>query len=118
MNLKQELQKLNDRLDKYRRKLAAAEQRKDQIIIVQFKNGIDEVSTKIAALKSQQTHQLSNKSRAIKGLAFHRPLTKAEQSDMGKLKKSVPGLVVVHPTTALGREIGVEAVTGFAPAEF
>jgi len=37
---------------------------------------------------------------------------------MGKLKKSVRGLVVVHPLTALGREIGVTAVTGFAPASF
>lgn len=33
MNLKQELQQLNDRLDKYRRKLDAAEKRGDQAVI-------------------------------------------------------------------------------------
>lgn len=27
---------------------------------------------------------------------------------MGKLKKSVRGLVVVHPMTALGREMGLQ----------
>jgi len=51
-------------------------------------------------------------------LAFNRPLTPAEQADMGKLKKSVRGLIVVHPLTAIGREIGVEVVTGFAPRKF
>ncbi len=33
---------------------------------------------------------------------------------MGKLKKSVRGLVVVHPMTALGREMGLKEMTGFA----
>jgi ribosome-associated protein len=37
---------------------------------------------------------------------------------MGKLKKSVRGLIVVHPLTALGRELTVEKVTGFAPKKF
>ncbi|SQB40511.1 Protein of uncharacterised function (DUF2810) [Citrobacter koseri] len=32
---------------------------------------------------------------------------------MGKLKKSVRGLVVVHPMTALGREMGLKEMTGF-----
>ncbi|MGL4836147.1 MAG: YibL family ribosome-associated protein, partial [Shewanella sp.] len=40
MNLKQELQQLNDKLDKFRRKLAAAEQRGDAAIIAQFKREI------------------------------------------------------------------------------
>ncbi len=37
---------------------------------------------------------------------------------MGKLKKSVRGLVVVHPMTALGREMGLKEMTGFARSEF
>ena len=73
---------------------------------------------KIAKLKGQQGRQLSDKGGVIKAMPFSRPLTKAEQADMGQLKKSVRGLVVVHPLTALGREIGVTAVTGFAPASF
>ena len=32
---------------------------------------------------------------------------------MGKLKKSVRGLVVVHPMTELGREMGLKEMTGF-----
>ncbi len=118
MNLKQELQQLNNRLDKCRRKLKAAEERNDHEIISQFKNEIAKINQKVTELKSSQNQQLSNKGQGVKALAFNRELTKAEQADMGKLKKSVRGLVVVHPMTALGREIGVTAVTGFAPAQF
>lgn len=41
-----------------------------------------------------------------------------EQADMGKLKKSVRGLVVVHPLTALGREMGLQEMTGFSKTAF
>ncbi|MBR9726989.1 YibL family ribosome-associated protein [Shewanella intestini] len=118
MNLKQELQTLNDKLDKCRRKLAAAEQRGDTTIIMQFKKEIATVTKRIASIKSQQTRQLSKEGSEVMSLAFNRALTKAEQADMGKLKKSIKGLVVVHPMTALGREMGIKAVTGFAPAKF
>jgi len=118
MNFKQELQTLNNRLDKYRGKMVSARQRNDRVIIAQFQTEIDSLTQKIAHLKSQQGEQMSNKGSSIKALAFNRTLTKAEQADMGKLKKSVRGLVVVHPMTAIGREIGVTKVTGFAPAKF
>ncbi len=48
-------------------------------------------------------------------LPFRRAITKKEQADMGKLKKSVRGLVVVHPMTALGREMGPERDDRFRP---
>ncbi|NKF50406.1 YibL family ribosome-associated protein [Shewanella sp. WXL01] len=118
MNLKQELHALNDKLDKFRRKLAAAEQRGDQAIVMQFKREIAAVTKKIASLKGQQSRQLNKQGGEIKNLPFNRALTKAEQADMGKLKKSVKGLVVVHPMTALGREMGITQVTGFAKAKF
>ncbi|GIU36381.1 YibL family ribosome-associated protein [Shewanella colwelliana] len=118
MNLKQELQQLNDRLDKYRRKLAAAEKRGDQAVILQFKQEINAVTKQIAHVKGQHTRQLNKQGGDVKALPFSRVLTKAEQADMGKLKKSVKGLVVVHPMTALGREMGLTKVTGFAPKEF
>ncbi len=51
-------------------------------------------------------------------LPFRRAITKKEQADMGKLKKSVRGLVVVHPMTALGREMDLKEMTGFARSEF
>jgi ribosome-associated protein len=118
MNLKQELQNLNNRLDKSQRKLAAAVQRGDAEVESQIKNDIETIDKKITSLKGQQTQQVSGKGKGIAALAFNRPITKAEQADMGKLKKSVRGLVVVHPMTALGREMGVKVVTGFASAEF
>ncbi|GGQ20988.1 YibL family ribosome-associated protein [Shewanella litoralis] len=118
MNLKQELQTLNDKLDKFRRKLAAAEQRGDATVIMQFKKEIATVTKRIASTKGQQTRELSKEGTALKTLGFKRALTKAEQADMGKLNKSVKGLVVVHPLTALGREMGIKEVTGFAPAKF
>lgn len=33
---------------------------------------------------------------------------------MGSLKKAVRGIEVVHPMTALGREMGLKVVTGYA----
>ncbi|MEH6558509.1 MAG: YibL family ribosome-associated protein [Oceanicoccus sp.] len=118
MNLKQELQNLNNRLDKYRSKLSSAERRDDKEVIAQATRGIEKITKKITNVKGQQTSQLSGKGHDIKSLAFSRALTKAEQADMGKLKKSVRGLIVVHPMTALGREIQVDVVTGYAPSKF
>jgi ribosome-associated protein len=106
MSVKQDLQKLNDHLDKYRRKLIVAEQRNDLPIMAQFKAEIDKTTTKIADLKGRQSLQVGSKAGKIKALAFNRALTKSEQADLGKLKKTVRGLVVVHPMTALGRDMG------------
>ncbi|MDB2385756.1 YibL family ribosome-associated protein [Shewanella sp.] len=118
MNLKQELQTLNDKLDKFRRKLAAAEKRGDPGVIIQFKREIATLTKRIANVKTQQTRELNKEGASVKDLKFSRVLTNAEQADMGKLKKSVRGLVVVHPMTALGREMGITQVTGFAPKAF
>ena len=51
-------------------------------------------------------------------MPHRRAITKKEQADMGKLKKSVRGLVVVHPMTALGREMGLKEMTGFSKTAF
>lgn len=118
MNLKQEQQQLNNRLDKARRKLAAAELRRDQPIILQFQQEIERLNKQIHSVKAKLSNQVSDKGIAVKALPFKRALSKAEQADMGKLKKTVKGLVVVHPLTALGRELGVTEVTGFARKEF
>jgi len=115
MDLKRELQNLNNRLDKHRSKLAAAERREDKEVIAQASRGIEKTNKKIANVKAQQASQLGDKGSDIKSLAFNRALTKAEQADMGKLKKSVRGRIVVHPMTALGREIKVDVVTGYHP---
>lgn len=54
----------------------------------------------------------------IKRLSDRLDAIRHQQADMGKLKKSVRGLVVVHPMTALGREMGLKEMTGFARSEF
>ncbi|MFC1503325.1 YibL family ribosome-associated protein [Pseudomonadota bacterium] len=118
MNLKQELQQLNNKLDKFRRKLAGAVERGDKAIAGQAKLEIAKTTKLIASMKNQQTRQMNDQGADVKSLPFKRELTKAEQADMGKLKKSVKGLVVVHPMTALGRQMGIKKVTGFAPKAF
>ncbi|QFU22121.1 YibL family ribosome-associated protein [Shewanella eurypsychrophilus] len=118
MNLKQELHELSDKLETFRRKLAAAEKRGDQAVMLQFRKEINAMTKRIASTKTQQTRELSKQGGTVVGMKFNRPLTKAEQADMGKLKKSVKGLIVVHPMTALGREMGVKVVTGFAAKKF
>ncbi|MBM7073643.1 hypothetical protein SOPP22_15585 [Shewanella sp. OPT22] len=118
MNLKQELQDLNNKLDKFRRKLSAAEGRGDEAVAMQFKKEIAAVTKRINSVKSQNSRQLSKEGSKITSLAFNRALTKQEQADLGKLKKSVKGLVVVHPMTALGREMGLTQMTGYAPNKF
>ncbi len=118
MNLNEELQQANNKLEKARRKLAAAKARNDQTMVQQFSRDIAALTKQIDSIKTQQGSQVSSKSEAVRALAFNRPLTKAEQADMGKLKKSVRGLVVVHPLTALGKELKVTEVTGYAPKAF
>ena len=118
MNLNKELQQLHHKLDKLRNKLVAAEKRDDPAVVQRFQKEISMALKKVESIKGQKSRQVNSKSESIKALAFHRELTKTEQADMGKLKKSVRGLVVVHPMTALGKEMGVTAVTGYAPKAF
>ncbi|UKA03592.1 YibL family ribosome-associated protein [Photobacterium damselae] len=118
MNLNQELQSLNNRMDKCQRKLAAAISRNDDVIIKQFRDEIEKLRKKIQNVKHRRSAKVTTQSKDAKSLSFHRALTKQEQADMGKLKKSVKGLVVVHPMTALGRSMGLKEVTGYASQPF
>ena len=118
MTVKNDLQKLNNQLDNFRHKLAAAQQCDDQAMVKKFSREIDTVTKQVDSLKGRQAQDLSGKGAVIKALAFHRVLTKAEQADMGKLKKSVKGLEVVHPLTKLGREMGISEVTGYSRKAF
>ena len=90
------------------------------------KNEIKRLSDRLDAIRHQQaelsrsvqSQKLSKEAQKLMSLPFRRAITKKEQADMGKLKKSVRGLVVVHPMTALGREMGLKEMTGFARSEF
>ncbi|MDO3384908.1 YibL family ribosome-associated protein [Gilvimarinus sp. SDUM040013] len=118
LNLQQSIQNLNNQLDKARRKLAAAKGRGDDVMAKQLQNDIRKLESELAANKEIKTREADKAAQDVKSMAFNRALTKQEQADMGKLKKSVKGLVVVHPLTAVGKKMGVKVVTGFAPKEF
>ncbi len=118
MKLKQQTQQLHNNLDKLRSKLASAKKSNDLYKYGQLQTEIAKVEKQLEASKKQQANQVNNKTSQVKALPFNRALTKQEQADMGKLKKSVKGLVVVHPLTAIGKEMGVKQVTGFAPKRF
>ncbi|MCL9782075.1 YibL family ribosome-associated protein [Vibrio sp. S4M6] len=118
MNVKNEIQQLSNRLDKCKNKLSAAKSRGDQPMITKFTDEVDQVSKKIAQLKHKQNYTLNKERKALLDMPFSREITKQEQADMGKLKKSVKGLVVVHPMTKLGKELRLEVMTGFAPNKF
>lgn len=118
MNLKNELQTIHNKLDVANRKLNAAHERGDVDVVKQFNKTIEALSKKRDSVKAQLNKQLNQQGKELSTLPFSRVLTKQEQADMGKLKKSVKGLVVVHPMTKLGREMGIKEVTGFATKEF
>jgi ribosome-associated protein len=118
MSVKEELQKIHHRLDRCKNRLAAAEKRDDKPVVKQFLQEIQTLEKKITKLKGKQQYEMGNKGTEVRNLEFKRAITKAEQADMGKLKKSVRGLVVVHPMTALGKELGLKEMTGFAPQAF
>ncbi|USD63962.1 YibL family ribosome-associated protein [Vibrio sp. SCSIO 43136] len=118
MSTKQELQKLNNRLDKCNHKLNAAKSRGDHEMISKFSDEIDKLEKKRNQLNHKQSYDLNKERKMLLDMPFSRELTKAEQADLGKLKKSVRGLVVVHPMTKIGKELRLDAMTGFAPKEF
>lgn len=114
MNIKNTLQEYNKQLDSCRRQLAIAQVTKAHDDIKKLDSQINQLNAKISEIKQVTQHQLSDKAKKIVSMKFNRILSKAEQADMGKLKKAVRGLVLVHPMTALGKEMGVTDVTGYA----
>ena len=118
MSVKEELQKIHNRLDRCKHRLDAAQKRDDQPVVKQFLHEIQTLEKKVAKLNGKKQFETGNKGTEVRNLEFKRAITKAEQADMGKLKKSVRGLVVIHPMTALGKELGLKEMTGFAPQAF
>ncbi|NMT18385.1 YibL family ribosome-associated protein, partial [Vibrio parahaemolyticus] len=68
--------------------------------------------------KHKQNYELNKERKSLLDMPFSREITKAEQADIGKLKKRVRGLVIVHPLTKVGKELRLDVMTGFAPKEF
>ncbi|MGB9097731.1 YibL family ribosome-associated protein [Erwinia sp.] len=78
----------------------------------------DKLIEELERLRGVREQKLSAEAQKLKDMPFSRPITKKEQANMGAFKKSVRGLVVVHPMTALGREMGLQEMTGFSKTAF
>ncbi|WP_017799726.1 YibL family ribosome-associated protein [Winslowiella toletana] len=115
---KAEIKRLSDQLDALNHKepalLASGEAEK----LGELLREKDKLIEEIERLKGVRVQKLSKEAEKLQQLPFSRAITKKEQADMGSLKKAVRGIVVVHPMTALGREMGLQEVTGFAKKAF
>ncbi|AKJ43610.1 YibL family ribosome-associated protein [Pragia fontium] len=113
-----EIKRLSDKLDALNRKEKDVITKGLDTDLTEMDAEKATLQAEIERLRAEKSKVLSAKAQKIQKLAFSRPITKAEQADMGALKKKVKGLEVVHPMTALGREMGIKEVTGFARSQF
>lgn len=115
---KNEIKRLSDRLDAIRHQQAELSLVDATEKYAELEKEKTTLEIEIARLRDQYSQKLSKEAQKLTQMRYSRPITKKEQADLGKLKKSVRGIVVVHPMTALGREMGLDAMTGFANTEF
>ncbi|MFC3393420.1 YibL family ribosome-associated protein [Brenneria rubrifaciens] len=115
---KAEIKRLSDQLDALTRKQVALLAQGDAEAIALNLEACEKLSAEIERLRNVRVEKLSQEAQKLSRLPFSRAITKKEQANMGALKKSVRGLVIVHPMTALGREMGLKEMTGYAPKPF
>ncbi|SFN65640.1 ribosome-associated protein [Izhakiella capsodis] len=115
---KAEIRRLSDQLDALNRKestlLTAGYSEKLGELLAEK----DTLEAEIDRLRGVREQKLSKEAQKLKKMTFSRAITRKEQANMGGLKKSVRGLVIVHPMTALGREMELTEMTGFANSTF
>ena len=100
---KNEIKRLSDRLDAIRHQQADLSLVEAADKYAELEQEKETLETEIARLRDVHGQKLSKEAQKLAKLPFRRAITKKEQADMGKLKKSVRGLIVVHPMTELGR---------------
>ncbi|MDM3323562.1 YibL family ribosome-associated protein [Citrobacter sp. Cb080] len=115
---KNEIKRLSDRLDAIRHQQADLSLVEAADKYAELEQEKETLETEIARLRDVHGQKLSKEAQKLAKLPFRRAITKKEQADMGKLKKSVRGLIVVHPMTEPGREMGLKEMTGFAKSDF
>ncbi|KAA8997353.1 YibL family ribosome-associated protein [Affinibrenneria salicis] len=115
---KAEIKRLSDLLETLKRKQPSLLAQGNAEAIDQNEQEQTKLAAEIERLRGVREQKLSKQAQKLAKLPFSRAITKKEQADMGTLKKSVRGLVVVHPMTALGREMGLKEMTGYAPKPF
>lgn len=115
---KTQIKLLSDRLDLIRHKMANISLTEEAEKYAEFEKEKAALETEIVHLKDVRNKKLSKEAQKLVDMPFKRPITKKEQADIGKLKKAVRGLIIVHPMTALGREMGLDDMTGFSKTDF
>lgn len=113
-----EIKRLSDMLDALNHKDPTVIQQGNVELITQHMKEKEKLAAEIQRLKEVRVKNLSAEAQKLAQLPFSRAITKKEQADMGTLKKAVRGIVVVHPMMALGREMGLKEVTGYAKKAF
>ena len=115
---KNEIKRLSDRLDAIRHQQAGLSLVESADKYAELEKEKETLEAQISRLPEVHSQKLTNEAQKLMNLPFRRAITKKEQADMGKLKKSVRGLVVVHPMTELGREMALKEMTGFCKTAF
>ena len=115
---KNEIKRLSDRLDLIRHQMAGLSLVDSAEKYAELEKETAKLEAEIERLREVKGQKLSKEAQKLETLPFSREITKKEQADMGTLKKTVRGIVVVHPMTALGREMGLKVVTGYAKKAF
>ncbi len=115
---KNEIKRLSDRLDLIRHQQADMSLVESAEKYAELDKEKATLEAEIDRLRAVKGHKLSKEAQKLMDLPHRRAITKKEQADMGKLKKSVRGLVIVHPMTELGREMGLKEMTGFSKTAF
>jgi len=113
-----EIKTLSDKLDALTRKEPQLLESGEAEKLGELLKEKEKLVVELERLRGVREQKLSKEAQKLKQLPFNRAITKKEQANMGALKKSVRGLIVVHPMTALGREMGLKEVTGFAKTAF
>ncbi|MFH8136119.1 YibL family ribosome-associated protein [Pantoea osteomyelitidis] len=115
---KAEIKRLSDQLDALNHKEPQLLESGDAEKLGELLKEKETLVNEIDRLRNVREQKLSKEAQNLQQLPFSRTITKKEQANMGALKKSVRGLVVVHPMTALGRELGLKEMTGYAKKPF
>ncbi|MBW5408333.1 YibL family ribosome-associated protein [Morganella morganii] len=115
---KAQIKLLSDRLDLTRHQMTSMQQKNEAEKYAELEKEKAALEIEIAHLKVVRSKKLSKEAQKLVDMPFKRLITKKEQADIGKLKKTVRGLIIVHPMTALGREMGLDDMTGFSETDF
>lgn len=115
---KAEIKLLSDQLEALKRKIQPL---LDNGLLEQASPFIQQqqtVEAELSHLRALRESKLSKEALDLKKRPFSRVITKKEQANLGAVKKSVKDIVIVHPMTALGREMELKEMMGFANQSF